>query len=492
MEFRLTDTALEDIEADVAIGFVYQGEGDEPPAIDYWNTLSGGLAGEMAARGEFRGGYRSHTVVHRPAGVRAGRLALVGCGEPGKVSLARLRNCIGAAWRSLRTSGAKRVAVLPPYGADPDTGMRAVAEGIILADYEPDIHKSADRKESSLTSVTISAPATAQGSLDRAVATAHAQNRARELGNEPGNLLPPRALAERACEFAEAAGLECEVLDKEYMRSRGMGALLGVARGSRQDPVMIVIRYRPDSAAEAGGSHLGLVGKAVTFDTGGISLKPSADMHLMKHDMCGGAAMLGAMLAIARLRPKTPVTAVIPSVENMPDGDAQRPGDIVTSMCGKTVEVLNTDAEGRLILADALTYAKELGCTHLVNAATLTGAIVVALGTDYTGVFGNDEGWRDRVISSAKAAGETMWPMPLGEEFTDLLKSPVADLANIGPRWGGAITAAAFLEQFAGDTPWVHLDIAGTAWYEKKQPHAPVGATGVGVATLVDLALDLG
>ena len=271
-----------------------------------------------------------------------------------------------------------------------------------------------------------------------------------------------------------------------------MGALLGVARGSVEAPVMIVIRYRPDGAAQPGSPHLGLVGKAVTFDTGGISIKPSKDMHLMKHDMAGGAAMIGAMLAIAALRPAVPVTAVIPSVENMPGGAAQRPGDIVTTRSGTTVEVLNTDAEGRLILADALTYAKELGCTHLVNAATLTGAIVVALGTDFTGLFSNDEGWGDRVAEAAAEAGERMWPMPAGEEFSALLKTPVADLANIGPRWGGACSAAAFLAHFAGDTPWVHLDIAGTAWYEKAQPHAPVGASGVGVSALTCLALALG
>ena len=212
-------------------------------------------------------------------------------------------------------------------------------------------------------------------------------------------------------------------------------------------------------------------------------------MHLMKHDMAGGAAMIGTMLALASIRPSLPVTAVIPSVENMPGGAAQRPGDVVTSRSGKTVEVLNTDAEGRLILADALTYAKEQGCTHLVDAATLTGAIVVALGTDHTGVFSNNDSWREQVLSAAGKAGERMWPMPLGEEYTKLLESPIADMANIGPRWGGACTAAAFLENFAGDTPWAHLDIAGTAWYEKKLPHAPVGPSGAGVPTLVQLAL---
>ncbi len=492
MRFKLTELALEDIEADVAMGFVYETENGHIPGDKFWDSITDGLATEMAARGEFRGKFQSNAVIHRPQRMRSGRLVLVGAGPAGKAQTARWSDCVGSAWRQLRTAGAGSVAVLAPYGVDPDKAVRAVVEGIALAEYEPDVHKSSGRETSSLQEVTISATGATQRALDHAVATATAQNRARELANEPGNLLTPTVLAARAAELASAAGLECEVLDKAQLESLGMGALLGVARGSVEAPVMIVVRYRPDAEVQPETAHLGLVGKAVTFDTGGISIKPSKDMHLMKHDMAGGAAMLGAMLAIAALRPSIPVTAVIPSVENMPGGAAQRPGDIVKSRSGTTVEVLNTDAEGRLILADALTYAKELGCTHLVDAATLTGAIVVALGTDFTGLFSNDAGWRDRVVEASKEAGERMWPMPVGGEFSQLLKSPVADLANIGPRWGGACTAAAFLGHFAGDTPWVHLDIAGTAWYEAKLPHAPVGASGVAVATLARLAMSLG
>ncbi len=491
MQFSLSDAPLEGLAADAAIGFVYEGDGGQVPGLAYWNALSGGLAGEMAARGEFRGGYESAAVIHRPAGMRAGRLLLAGLGRPEKIAAWRWRDAAASAWRQLRTTGAQSLAALIPYGAAADEGLRAVVEGIALADYEPDLHKTSNRKESSLERVTVTAPGATQAALERAVSTSLGQNRARELANEPGNLLPPRELADRALALARDCGLACEVLDRDAMRDLGMGALLGVAQGSAREPVMLLIRYRPDGSEARGGAHLGLVGKAVTFDTGGISLKPAADMHLMKHDMAGGAAMIGAMLAIAAVRPRIPVTAVIPSVENMPGGMAQRPGDIVTTMAGKTVEVLNTDAEGRLILADALAYAKSQGCTHLVDAATLTGAIVVALGTDYTGLFGNDDAWTERVLQASRIAGEKMWPMPLGEEFSKLLESTVADVANIGPRWGGAVTAAAFLEHFAGDTPWVHLDIAGTAWHEKKRPRAPVGATGVGVPTLVELALGL-
>jgi leucyl aminopeptidase len=281
--------------------------------------------------------------------------------------------------------------------------------------------------------------------------------------------------------------LQCEVLDQATLQQLGMGALMGVAQGSAEPPVMIVLRYRSFEESE-GAPHLGLLGKGVTFDSGGISIKPSENMDKMKYDMCGGAAVIGAMQAIARLRPKISVTAFIPAVENMPGSRAQRPGDIVTTLSGKTVEVLNTDAEGRLILADTLVYARQQGCTHLVDAATLTGAIVVALGHLNTGVFGNDEAMIGRVLAAARAEGEKFWHMPLDDEYREELKSPFADIPNIGTRWGGAITAAMFLKEFADPAPWVHLDIAGTAWLEEKKPYMPKGPTGVGVRTLVQLA----
>lgn len=322
------------------------------------------------------------------------------------------------------------------------------------------------------------------------MAVAEGQNFARELANEPGNILPPRVLAERVSAMAARTKLECEILGEDRIRDLKMGALLGVAQGSVEPPAMIVLRYRPDESQDNSGVHLGLVGKAVTFDTGGISIKPAPEMDRMKYDMAGGAAVIGAMQAIAALKPLVPVTALIPSVENMPGAAAQRPGDVVTTMSGKTVEVLNTDAEGRLILADALTYAQQQGCTRLVDAATLTGAVVVALGYENSGVFSNDDAWRERVLLASAAAGEKMWPMPLDDAYAALLKSPIADIANIGPRWGGAITAAAFLKHFADPVPWVHLDIAGTAWYEEQKPYAAKGPSGVAVRTLVDLALN--
>jgi leucyl aminopeptidase len=324
--------------------------------------------------------------------------------------------------------------------------------------------------------------------VERGRIVAEAQNYARGLVNEPANRLAPSQVADAARSLAGEYSLECEVLDRTRMEELKMGALLGVAQGSAEPPVLIVLRYRPLQAASS--AHLGLVGKGVTFDSGGISIKPSDGMEKMKYDMAGGAAMLGAMRAIAQIRPALPVTAFIPCVENMPGGRAQRPGDIVAAMSGKTIEVINTDAEGRLILADALVYARRQGCTHLVDAATLTGAIVVALGHLNVGLFANDDAMRDRVLQAARASGERTWPMPLEEDYKEYLKSAFADLANVGGRWGGAITAAIFLKEFAEETPWVHLDIAGTAWLDESKPYLAKGPTGIPVRTLVRLAAD--
>jgi leucyl aminopeptidase len=328
-----------------------------------------------------------------------------------------------------------------------------------------------------------------RSALERAAVAAEAQNFARELINEPANRMTPTELVTRTRKVAEETGLEFEVLDQDRMRTLGMGALLGVAQGSDEPPALIVLRYRP--AGGAASPHLGLVGKAVTFDTGGISIKPADGMEKMKYDMAGGASMIAVVRALSRLKPGVAVTAYVPAVENMPGSRAQRPGDIVKTMAGKTVEVINTDAEGRLILADAIAYARQQGCTHLVDAATLTGAIVVALGYTNVGVFGNDQGWLDQVLSSARECGEKMWPMPLDDDYKEQLKSIIADLPNVGTRWGGAVTAAMFLKEFADPTPWVHLDIAGTAWLEEAKPYLPKGPTGVAVRTLIDLAMKL-
>ena len=488
MTHSLTSQSPETLDAD-AVALVLFELAERVPANEHYDNLTAGLIGELYSSKGFTGEFLKVCLIHRPQGFKAARLLLVGGGKADDFTTAKLRRCASAAVRTLKQAGARQIALVPAGEVEPAAGVQALAEGGGLACYEPDAYKTNPSHRRSVDEIIIAAPAAQQPALDRGVAVVEAQNFARALVNEPGNLLPPKELAARAVAMAETAGLEVELLQQDRLEEMKMGALLGVAQGSEQ-PVLIVVRYRPE-AGSAEATHLGLVGKAVTFDTGGISIKPAADMDQMKYDMAGGAAMLGAMKAIATLKPSVAVTAVIPSVENMPSARAQRPGDVVTTMSGKTVEVLNTDAEGRLILADALTYAKRLGCTHLVDAATLTGSIVVALADVRVGAFSNDDEWRDRLLESSESAGEKMWPMPMDEEYKEKLKSIIADLPNIGSRAGGSITAALFLKEFADPTPWVHLDIAGTAWIEESKPDLPKGPSGVCVRTLVNLAMSL-
>ena len=445
---------------------------------------------ELAEAGEITGKFGELTLVHHPQNVAAHRVLFAGAGKPDKFDSAAARKLAGIAARHLKGKSVKRIAfAFDPAMAD------AVVEGAVLGNFEPDRYRTANDKKS-IDQVIVLADGVAPGveqAVERGRVIAEAQNLTRELVNEPANRLTPRLLAEAAFRMAAGHGLECEILDRPQMEKLGMGALLGVAQGSAEPPALIVIRYRPASPPGPSGypgPHLGLVGKGVTFDTGGISIKPADGMEKMKYDMGGGAAMIGALQAVAQIKPAIPVTAFIPAVENMPGSRAQRPGDIVTAMSGKTIEVINTDAEGRLILADAITYARRQGCTHLVDAATLTGAIVVALGHLNIGLFSNDDALRDRVLAAASAEGERTWAMPLDEDYKDYLKSAFADLANVGGRWGGAITAAMFLKEFAEDTPWVHLDIAGTAWLDEEKPYLAKGPTGVPVRTLVRLAAE--
>ncbi len=494
MELKFEVKPVEHVESDAIIVIAFDkesaGAGLTPDVTMATNTATGGWLEEVYESGEFAGKLLDMSLLHRPAGLRAKRLLVVGGGKAAKFTAAEMRQAAAAATRLLKTKGVRSAALALDSGDALELLATAAAEGAVLGDYEPDQYKTGEKETQSLESFTVAAPEPSEGiseALDRAGIIAEAQNFARALASEPANRMTPRILADRAREMCEGEALQCEAFDQDTMRQLGMGALLAVAQGSAEPPMLIVVRYRPFDETE-GGPHLALIGKGVTFDSGGISIKPSDNMDKMKYDMSGGAAVLGAMRAIARLKPSIPVTALIPAVENMPGSRAQRPGDIVTTLSGKTVEVLNTDAEGRLILADALTYAQRQGCTHLVDAATLTGAIVVALGHLNTGAFGNDEAFLDRVLAAAREEGEKLWPMPIDEEYMDQLKSPFADLPNIGTRWGGAITAAMFLKQFADPTPWVHLDIAGTAWLEEKKPYMPKGPTGVGVRTLVRLA----
>jgi leucyl aminopeptidase len=296
--------------------------------------------------------------------------------------------------------------------------------------------------------------------------------------------MTPTILAERAKKMAAEVGLKCETYSTDKIKELKMGAFWGVAQGSDEPPALIVLRYEPEGAAK--DVHLGLVGKGVTFDTGGISIKPADGMEKMKYDMAGAATMIGAMRAIALLKPKVKVTAVVCATENMPSGKAQKPGDVQIAMSGKSIEIINTDAEGRLILADGLYYARQLGCTHLVDAATLTGAVVVALGYVNAGIFASTDEMYERFAKANQQAGEKMWRLPLDDEYRELIKSNIADMQNSGARYGGAIFAAMFLKEFSEDTPWIHLDIAGTAWMEENKPWIAKGPSGIALRSLVE------
>ena len=480
---RLNFQPVETIECDALVVVAFEGQ----PSGRFAE-----LTRDLYESKEFTGKPLDLALLHKPAGLVARRLLLVGGGKSEKFTAATLRKAAGTALRHLKSKSSRDIAMLLDSGFSGPECVAAAVEGAILGDYEPDALKSDKNGVKIVDRFTVAVhggEAALEDARRRGEIIAESQNLTRELVNEPANRLSPTVLAARARAMTAEHGLECEVLDQDRMKQLGMGSLLGVAMGSAEPPAMIVLRYKP-AGQETRAAHLGLVGKGVTFDSGGLSIKPADGMEKMKYDMAGGAAMIGAMRAIAQLKPAIPVTAVIPAVENMTGSRAQRPGDIVTSLSGKTIEVLNTDAEGRLILADALTYARRLGCTHIVDAATLTGAIVVALGHIYVGLFASDDGLRVKVMAAAEAEGEKMWQMPLDEDYKDYLKSAFADLPNIGGRWGGAITAATFLKEFADSTPWVHLDIAGTAWLDDAKPFLSKGPTGVAVRTLVRLATE--
>ncbi|MGI9072025.1 MAG: leucyl aminopeptidase [Bryobacteraceae bacterium] len=457
---------------------------------------SGWLA-DLRASGEFAGKLYETALLHRPQATRAKRLMVIGGGAREKFSTVEARNIGGALVRALKCKGVRSIALALSELAIPDTRLAeyvtAATEGAILGVWEPDKYKSDPKmKEKQIDSFTVAVPSGNASDLNEALRRgeiiAESQNLARDLVNEPANKLTPAVLAQAAKQMASECELACEVLDQNEMAKLGMGALLGVAQGSTNPPFLVVMKYRP--AAGAGNDHLALVGKGVTFDTGGISIKPCEGMEKMKYDMAGAGAVIGAMRAIARLKPSVPVTAYVPTVENMVNGNAQRPGDIVKALSGKTIEVLNTDAEGRLILADAITYANRNGATHIVDAATLTGAIGIALGHYNVGAFTNDQAFLDRLLAASRLAGEKTWQLPMDEEYKDYLKSAYADLPNIGGRYGGSITAAWFLREFADPTPWVHLDIASTAWLDDGKAWLSKGPTGVAVRSFVQLALN--
>jgi leucyl aminopeptidase len=465
------------------------GKGAEPrPALLSSLSAIQTAASALLASGEFKAGLGEIAVLHSPAGLKAERLLLVGLGKAKDFSLDRLRKGAGTAVRAAMPRSVRSIAVaLPDVTALPEAPIaeldrklaaRTTVEGAEFGAMDWDLYRS-DRKDCSVDSLTLIAAeshAETQVGFDEGVIVAAAQNFTRSLVNEPGNVLTPTVLGARAKAMCDEAGLKCEVYSSDKVQELKMQAFWAVAKGSAEPPALIVMTYEPASKPAEGAPVLGLVGKGITFDTGGISIKPADGMEKMKYDMAGAAAMIGAMQAIARLKPAVKVIGIVCSAENMPDGRAFKPGDIVTAMSGKTIEIVNTDAEGRLVLADGLHYAK-----------TLTGACVIALGALNFGVFSNDEATWSKFMDGLAISGEKGWRLPCTDDYRDHIKSEIADIMNTGKnRYGGAISAAMFLKEFAGDTPWVHLDIAGCAWNEDKKPWHAYGPSGIATRSIIE------
>ncbi|MBI2834630.1 MAG: leucyl aminopeptidase [Acidobacteria bacterium] len=490
LAIELTVQDISNVEADLVAIPVFEQDGFEDLAG--LAAATGDEVTRAIASKEFKPKPFELFLTPAMAGIwRAKRIALVGVGPSDKFSMKRLRLAAAAAATAARQRRIDRIAFLARGGFAVAASVQAIAEGIVLGSFDAGRYKTTDHAGVAPCHAQVIAhaanSAAARDALARGMVLAESCNLARSLANEPGNVLTPRVFAERAGELTTAVGIDTELFDETRIGELKMGMLLGVARGSAEPPRLIVMRYAPDGAPET--PVLGLVGKGITFDTGGISIKPADGMERMKDDMAGGAAVVCAMRAIGILKPRIKVIGVVPTTENMPGGRAIKPGDILTSASGKTVEVINTDAEGRLILGDALWYARELGATHVVDVATLTGACVVALGKTTSGLFGRPDSWVEAVRRAAEAAGDPVWHLPLVEEYLEQLRSEIADLSNSGGRPAGAITAALFLQEFAGPGPWVHLDIAGTAWSDDATPYQGKGPTGVAVRTLAELAL---
>jgi leucyl aminopeptidase len=463
-------------------------------AVD--KALDGAISG-LIGQGEIKGKLNEITVVHSLGKLPTARVVVTGLGKQAELSTNKIRGAVAETCRWLRRKDVANVATIA-QGAGINNisfedAAQIIAEGALLGLYAFRKHiTKEDDKLGEIKQLLIVGSDEAKLPLekgsDKGRILAEATNLARDMVNEPANYMTPSQMAETAMKLDKSHGLEVSVLEREQMAELGMGALLGVAQGSRQPPKFIILHYKGKDSAEL---NVALVGKGITFDSGGISIKPSEKLEEMKGDKAGGAAVIAAIAAIAQLKPKTNVMAIIPATENLPDGNALKPGDVLTAMNGKTIEIISTDAEGRLILADALSYAKKQGAKLMIDVATLTGACRVALGDICTGAFGNNQELVDKVIAAGTEAGELIWQMPMYDEYQEQNKSDVADIKNVGGRLGGAITAAKFLAEFTNDIPWVHLDIAGTSLSDKERAYQVKGATGVPVRTLVNVVLSL-
>jgi leucyl aminopeptidase len=494
MKTTIVNSAPSQVETESLVALVLDhanagsGEKDKKPELKVASADASlqAVAADLLASGEVTGKSFETNLLHRPANLKAKRLLLVSGGSANRFSAYDLRRVAGTAARALKSRGIRSFAFVAPAGIAEDEAVRAIVEGAFVGNFDPDYYRS-DRNDQKIDAVTVVAggdKAALEKAAHEAQIVGESQNFTRDLVNEPSNRMTPTILAERAKKMSAEVGLKCEVYGADKIKEMKMGAFWSVAQGSDEPPTLIVMTYEPAGAPTK--PVLGLVGKGITFDTGGISIKPADGMEKMKYDMAGGATMIGAMRAIALLKPKVKVIGIVCATENMPSGKAQKPGDVQIAMSGKSIEIINTDAEGRLVLADGLYYARQLGCTHLVDAATLTGAVVVALGYTNAGIFANDDDMYNRFKAANAKAGEKMWRMPLDEEYKDHIRSAIADIMNSGGRWGGAVTAAMFLKEFAEDTPWIHLDIAGTAWMEDQKPWIAKGPSGIALRSLVE------
>ena len=479
MQVEATTAGPLDSGADTIVVGVFDGE-------DVAHDLPGGALGALLASGEAQRKFK-HLAVTHSGGARA---ILIGLGDRGKFDGERAREAAAVAHRRAREIGATSVCWEVPHHVGDDV-VEGLVQGTLLHAYRFDRYKpgsSDDARDRQVQSLVLSAHHDVSDPVRTATILTTAQNRARDLGNTPANDLPPSALADYAKELAGRLGIEATVLGETAIREAGMGAFAAVAQGSHEQAWLIRLEY--NGAGNSGGDPLlALVGKAVTFDSGGISLKPAGTMHEMKFDMCGGAAVIEAVAALAELKAPVHVLGMIGATENLPSGAAVKPGDIIRALDGTTVEVNNTDAEGRLVLADCISYARREGAQRLVDVATLTGGIVVALGSTYAGLMSNDDDWAARVEESAGRTGELVWRMPLHHDYAEMIKGRYGQIVNsTTKREATALTAGEFLHHFAGDVPWVHLDIAGTAWDVRRSYFADKGATGYGVRLLVDVA----
>ncbi len=494
IEIKLVSKDVTQIEADALIAYHFEGATAPEGAASTIDKALGGAINQLLAEKEFSGKFLEQTELHGLGKIKAKRVALIGLGKKPDFTLDRARMAAGEGARYIQKLGAKVGATVIPNGSlKLEEAAQATAEGAIMGVYSFKRYKKPDPEAREMKELLIIEEDSARLSvleknIERGRAIAEAVYHARDWINEPANYMTPAQLAEEAKIIAEKEHIQIDVLEKDEMQKLGMGCLLAVNQGSRQPPRFIVMNY---SGAGPDKPVIGFIGKGITFDSGGISLKPPEGMGEMKGDMSGAAAVIASIGAIAKLGIKINITVLAPVTENLPGGQAFRPGDIIKSMNGKTIEIVSTDAEGRLILSDAIAYARQLKCSPLIDLATLTGACHIALGDYVSGAFTNNNEFLQKVLTSSETAGEKLWQLPLYDEYKEANKSDFADIKNTGGRYGGAITAAWFLKEFAEDTPWVHLDIAGTFLSEKDRGYNVKGATGVGVRTLVNLAIML-